>query len=184
LTRRSCGATLGLLRLIRALGGEAVVVSRAAAAGASARKLALWISLGGIFAGVAATVGVPAAFGDGEKEILFRTPTANIRCHMWMQVVAPDPLGRDNTVTCVVMSTASQDGYPRGLPDNYTLNANGRVEVSRRQWGIGGAYRVLRYGRSLRLGFIRCVSRRAGLRCVSRRSRHGFFLSRERQAAF
>lgn len=44
--------------------------------------------------------------------------------------------------------------------------------------------RVLRYGRSLRLGPFRCRSRRSGLTCRSLVSRHGFKLSREAQRLF
>jgi len=43
---------------------------------------------------------------------------------------------------------------------------------------------VLRYGRTLRLGPLRCTSRRTGLTCRSTVSRHGFFLSRARQRVF
>jgi uncharacterized protein DUF6636 len=42
-----------------------------------------------------------------------------------------------------------------------------------------GARRVLGYGKSLRIGPFLCTSRRSGLTCSSR-TRHGFFLSRDR----
>jgi hypothetical protein len=42
---------------------------------------------------------------------------------------------------------------------------------------------VLRYGRVWRRGPFTCISRRTGLRC-SNRSRHGFFLARERWRIF
>jgi hypothetical protein len=122
----------------------------------------------------------PAALADGEKEVLFQTPSRNIRCDIWAQVSAPDPTGADNTVLCALMSSITPNSYPSRTPNVYTLSANGRVDVSRVRF-VGGPFRSLSYGRQLRLGFLACVSRRAGLRCASRRSGHGFFLSRQSQ---
>ena len=131
----------------------------------------------------AAAVAVPA-LADGEHEVIFRTPSGNIRCDGWAQVAVPDRAGVDNTVSCALLSSKSGDGYPAGAPDVYTLHANGSVEVSRRHWQIGGPYQLLPYGHALRLHYITCTSRSIGLRCVSSRSGHGFFLSRERQDTF
>jgi hypothetical protein len=132
----------------------------------------------------AAVAVVAPALADGEHEVIFRTPSGNIRCDGWAQVAVPDRAGLDNTVSCALMSSKSGDGYPAGAPDVYTLNANGAAEVSRRYWRIAGPYQVLAYGHTLRLHYINCTSRSIGLRCVSSRSGHGFFLSRERQDTF
>jgi hypothetical protein len=82
------------------------------------------------------------------------------------------------------MSTVGDDpgGYLNNLPNGYLLHARGRPSVSR-IWQISPGH-VLRYGRSVTMGWITCVSRFAGLTCRSRLSRHGFFLNRQTQRTF
>jgi hypothetical protein len=124
---------------------------------------------------VAATLGVTGARADGEREILFHSPSGNLVCDIWAQVTAPDPRGLDNAATCTIRHW---DIAP-DRPFMFTLYANGRVHGQRvTRPSVSG--KVLRYGRSIRLHFIRCTSKMSGMRCVSLRSRHGFFMSRSK----
>ena len=63
------------------------------------------------------------------------------------------------------------------------MRATGRARVFFLQANAPVQVRVLRYGRTYRGHRIRCTSRRRGLTCTNR-SRHGFFLSCERQRVF
>lgn len=49
---------------------------------------------------------------------------------------------------------------------------------------IGQGRRVLRYGHSIKLGAIKCASRRTGITCRSVKTGHGFTISREEVAFF
>ena len=130
---------------------------------------------------LAATAAIlcPVSLADGEHEVTFRTPSGNIYCDGWS-------LGKsltDNTVMCAVMSTRIKVTYQcpdvgLGCPDVFTLGALGRVTIERSSYRVG-AKQVLRYGKALTLGHLRCVSRTNGLTCSSSASGHGFFLSRE-----
>ena len=128
---------------------------------------------------VAAAILSPVSLADGEHEVTFRTPSGNIYCDGWSLRASLT----DNTVMCAVMSTRVKVTYQCpdvgiGCPDVFTLSALGRVNVDRASYQIG-ASRILKYGQTLTLGHLRCVSRSAGLTCSSGASGHGFFLSRE-----
>jgi hypothetical protein len=118
--------------------------------------------------------------GDGEREILFRSPSGKLVCDIWKQVAAPDPTGQDNEVDCTIRHWA----IPPDRPFTYALSANGRVRSFKPIVRPAIRGRVLSYGQSIRLGFIRCTSRITGMRCISLRSHHGFFMSRTRVFAW
>lgn len=122
---------------------------------------------------IVATLGAAVAHADGEREVLFRSPSGNLACDIWAQVTAPDPKGLDNAVNCTIRHWSIAPDRPFW----YSLYANGRVHGQHVvRPSVSG--RVLRYGHSIRLHFIRCTSRVSGMRCVSLRSHHGFFMSR------
>jgi len=113
---------------------------------------------------------------EAAYEIYFRTPSGNIECSVF-EPKRPD-IG---TVRCVVLSTKNRVGEPL----EWTLDFWRHVEVFRTNQGVvGRPVRTLEYGRTLQLGFVRCVSRRTGLTCLSRHSGHGFTLSQQRQVTF
>jgi hypothetical protein len=109
-------------------------------------------------------------------EIYFRTPSRNIECSVF------EPRRADiGTVRCVVLSTKNRVGEPL----EWTLDFWRHVEVFRTNQGVVGTpVRTLAYGQTLQLGWVRCVSRKAGLTCLSRHSHHGFTLSRQRHVTF
>lgn len=111
----------------------------------------------------------------GFREFLFRTPSKNIYCSAfeWNSL-------KSGAVQCVVLST----GTTRLNPKEWLLKAEGRVRVFRPEDAPIANNKVVPYGTLLKLGLFRCRSMTSGLKCWSRLSRHGFFLSRERQRTF
>jgi hypothetical protein len=77
---------------------------------------------------------------------------------------------------CVGLTCDEENGYSRRWFVDVAQVAI--VDRSRRPFG-SSSIRVLRSGRSLTVGYFRCVSGAAGLTCLSRRSGHGFFLSKD-----
>jgi hypothetical protein len=107
------------------------------------------------------------------REVDFRTPSGNIRCGIGSV-----------TVSCVVLSERIPRPYKQGVDyHHWTLDARIGVidDFGPAVWAR--TYRVLAYGRKLRVRAITCVSREIGLRCTSLRG-HGFFLSRAHQRAW
>ena len=97
----------------------------------------------------------------------FQTPSHNIIC-LYSSSGGPGPFLR-----CDV----------RSLNDTaFTLDRRHRGKRVHVTDAVPAGH-VLRYGRSLTLGPIRCTSRRTGLTCRNGAG-HGFALSRERQRVF
>ena len=144
----------------------------------SIRLLVVALASAGL--GLVAGLHAGVARADGEREIVFRSPSGNLVCDIWAQVTVPDPEGRDNAVTCTIRHWSISPDRPFA----YTLNANGRVRGQNLAVRPPVAGRVLAYGRSIRLHFIRCTSKTSGMRCVSLRSHHGFLMSRTRAASW
>lgn len=115
------------------------------------------------------------------REVIFHSPSQNVRCDGWWF----GTVRSGNAVQCAVMSTVgdSPGGYLNNRPNVYRLGATGRASVERAVWQIGLG-RVVRYGASVRIGYISCSSRSQGVTCRSRLSGHGFFLSRQGQRTF
>ena len=112
---------------------------------------------------LAVTATTPAAAATKR----FQTPSRNIVC-LYSSSGGPGPHLR-----CDV----------RSLNDTaFTLDRTHRGKRVRVTDAVP-AGPVLRYGRALQLGALRCRSRRTGMTCRSS-SRHGFFLSRARQRVF
>jgi hypothetical protein len=98
----------------------------------------------------------------------FRTPSGNVIC-------GSGPQALRGAVSCTVL----WEGDARGQKV-WAMRRRGRVRVFFSMTNAPVEVRVLRYGRIYRGFGIRCASRKRGLTCRNR-SRHGFFLSRERQ---
>jgi hypothetical protein len=107
----------------------------------------------------------------------FQSPSRNIGCEMTRAFARCD--------------IAERDWRPPPKPARCDLDWGQGLTVGRRGRGrvvcagdtALGAGPVLRYGRSIRVGGMRCTSRRAGMRCTSRRH-HGFVLSRQTYRLF
>jgi hypothetical protein len=112
-----------------------------------------------------------ASVPSSASAAFFRTPSGNIIC-------GTGPQSFDGGVSCTVLS----EGNARGQKI-WSMRGRGRVRVFRSMSNAPVEVRVLRYGRVYRGFGIRCASRQRGLRCRNR-SRHGFFLSRQRQRVF
>ena len=130
------------------------------------RLLATWtrvILLTAVFLSASAT----AASASSKS---FQTPSHNIRC-LYMSTQGPGPW-----IRCDVLSlndTAFRiDKRHKGR----------RIHVTDTVAEPGA--KVLRYGKSLRVGPFTCRSRTSGLTCRSRTSGHGFTISRQRQKRF
>ena len=124
------------------------------------RALRAGVAVGALVIAVAAPSSASAAF--------FRTPSGNIIC-------GTGPQSFRGGVSCTVLSEANARGQKI-----WAMRRRGRVRLFRSNSNAPIEVRVLRYGRTYRGFGIRCASRRRGLTCRNR-SRHGFFLSRDRQ---
>jgi hypothetical protein len=118
---------------------------------------------------VAAFVAVSASAALARSKS-FQTPSHNIYC-LYLSSQGPGPW-----IRCDVLSLNDVgfriDKRHKGRKIHITDSVVNR-----------GA-KVLRYGRSLRVGPFTCTSRESGLACKSRSSGHGFKLSRQRQSRF
>jgi hypothetical protein len=109
----------------------------------------------------------------------FQSPSGNIGC----------VIDRQSGVRCDIRN---RDWRPPPKPASCQLDWGQGLEVGRRGRGhfvcagdtTLGQGRRLAYGKAIRRGRFRCVSRRSGMRCVNRRNGHGFALSRERARRF
>jgi hypothetical protein len=102
----------------------------------------------------------------------FQTPSRNIVCGTGQSAFG------GYAVTCTVFSEANRRGQKI-----WALRSRGRASVFFSMSNAPVQVRVLRYGRTYHGYGIRCTSRKLGLTCTNR-SRHGFFLSRQRQRVF
>jgi hypothetical protein len=109
----------------------------------------------------------------------FQSPSGNIGC----------VIGRRGGVRCDIRNRAWR---PPPKPASCMLDWGFGLTVGRRGRArfvcagdtTLGQGRRLAYGKAIRRGRFRCVSRRSGMRCVNRRNGHGFVLSRERARRF
>ncbi len=106
------------------------------------------------------------------KAAYFQTPSRNIVCGIGSSAFA------GYAVTCTVFSEANRRGQKI-----WALRSRGRARVFFSMSNAPVQVPVLRYGHTYRGSGIRCASRKVGLACTNR-SRHGFFLSRQRQRVF
>lgn len=125
------------------------------------------VSLLALVTATAAADAVPATL------VHFKTPSGNIGC-----------IGNTTRLRCDIVRTSVKP-TPKPLTCDFDWGnafqllprfAAHRLCVSD---SALGARRILGYGKSLRIGPFLCTSRRSGLTCTSR-TRHGFFLSRDR----
>jgi Family of unknown function (DUF6636) len=100
----------------------------------------------------------------------FSSPSGNIGCVMWRHFTRCD----------IAHHSYPKPPKPRECFGDYD---GGSIVVRRvprfeciTDTALGG--RVLHYGKSVRVGRFRCISRRNGVQCQNRRTGHGFRLSR------
>jgi hypothetical protein len=109
----------------------------------------------------------------------FQSPSGNIGC----------VIGRRGGVRCDIRN---RDWNPPPRPASCQLDWGFGLTVGLKGRGrfvcagdtTLGQGRRLAYGKAIRRGRFRCISRRSGMRCVNRRNGHGFALSRERARRF
>ena len=113
-------------------------------------------------------------------EVHFRTPSGNIHCY-----AGPEGVGCDiYNYTWPLPSPEDCEGTGdwAAVP---SVGATGAASIATCvSDSRGNATRVLAYGTGVRVGPMECVSETRGLTCRSTRSRHGFFVSRERYRLF
>lgn len=135
-------------------------------------KRAIGITVGAVVLAVAVSGSAQA------KLIGFSSPSGNIGC-----VGSNDP-GALNSVRCDIVRRSWE---PPPRPARCTLDWGQGVELGRRggaHWVCAGdtalgATRVLGYGTSIRIGRLRCTSRRIGMSCRNAHG-YGFRISRQR----
>jgi hypothetical protein len=130
-------------------------------------------------AGASGTAGGDRA-GTGVQSFTgFQSPSGNIGC----------VIGRRGGVRCDIRN---RDWNPPPRPASCQLDWGFGLTVGLKGRGrfvcagdtTLGQGRRLAYGKAIRRGRFRCISRRSGMRCVNRRNGHGFALSRERARRF
>lgn len=104
-------------------------------------------------------------------DVEFATPSRNIKCLMYEDVVTCDVL--DNTWS--LPPTPSECGSHFG--NSVLLTGTGRGALACSGHMLGGDPAVLGYGKAVEQGGITCTSRRAGLRCSNTATGHGFTVS-------
>jgi hypothetical protein len=108
--------------------------------------------------GVVLMVGTASAARTGAE---FRSPSRNIGCQM--------------EAAFVICGTTKPI-------QKATLTPNGRLQACRRglrcAGDLGQGAFILRYGKSVRVGPFRCVSRKTGMSCVVIKTGKGFRISR------
>lgn len=100
---------------------------------------------------------VPA--GASARTIFIQSPSHNIACQ----------LDSREGALCTVLSLMRQA----------SVSQHGKVRVfDQNSNPPSGGVRTLRYGHSLRVGKVRCTSKRTGMRCVHVPTGHGYVASR------
>jgi hypothetical protein len=127
--------------------------------------LALALALPG-----AAGAKFPGMFPQGG----FLTPSGNIACNVGRLGTTRSPFG----IGCAVFSKSTAAGI-----GTWWMRTTGPVQNGFIQANPATDYPKLGYSRAFTWKGIRCVSATTGLTCRNA-SRHGFFLSRERQRVF
>lgn len=113
-------------------------------------------------------------------DVEFATPSRNIKCLMYEDVVTCDVL--DNTWTLPPKPSECRSGY--GFGNSVLLTGTDEGKLVCADHLIDGSPAVLGYGRSVEQGGITCTSRRAGLHCINETTGHGFTVSRAAYAVF
>lgn len=100
-----------------------------------------------------------APAGASARTIFIQSPSHNIACQLDSRFGA----------LCTVLSLRRQA----------SVSQHGKVKVfDQNSNPPSGGVRTLRYGDSLRVGKVRCTSRRTGMRCVHAPTGHGYIASR------
>jgi hypothetical protein len=111
---------------------------------------------------VAAVVGL--AFPATASATFIGSPSRNIVCQVTR-----------SAADCIVLSRREE----------VVVTSGGRVTITRQHADVGdNPVRILRYGQSIRMGSIRCISLSSGMRCVHAPSGHGFKAARGGVARF
>lgn len=114
--------------------------------------------------------------------LMFRTPSGNIGCGY-----ASDSSG--TSLRCDIRTELKpKPPKPAGCDldwgDSYELGVRGRATVTcHGDTAIDPRARALKYGTRWSRGGFTCLSKVTGLRCTNR-SRHGFFMSKQRSYRF
>lgn len=103
----------------------------------------------------------------------FVTPSRNIACNV-------GPLGKGGApaIGCSLFSASSPQGTA-----TWWMAATGRAHFAYAKADPATDFRTLRYGWKYSWRGLACVSARDGLTCRNK-SKHGFFLSRQKQRIF
>jgi hypothetical protein len=109
-----------------------------------------------IFAGLLAV----APAGALARTVFIQSPSHNIACQ----------LDSHSGALCTVLSLSRQA----------SVSQHGKVRIFDQSSNPpSGGVRTLKYGKSLRVGKVRCISRRTGMRCVHVPTGHGYTASRQ-----
>ena len=108
----------------------------------------------------------------------FHSPSGNIGCGVSKQGARCDIRQKDWRAPSRPRSCNFDWGY--GL----TLGERGKGRFFCGGDSLLGAGTRLGYGKSVRRGRFKCMSRENGMKCVNVRNRHGFFIARERYRRF
>jgi hypothetical protein len=119
-----------------------------------------------------------ASTGKARREVFFHSPSKNIYCIIFRYQGKAS--GR-----CDIKERRWPAPH---RPHSCHLDYGNGAEVGAHGRGhytcagdtvIGQGHKTLRYGNSIKLGAIRCTSRRTGVTCQNVKTKHGFTLSRE-----
>jgi hypothetical protein len=124
-------------------------------------------------------IAVSLAAAGPAHAAFFQSPSGNIGCALTKKAVRCD--------------IGQRSWKPPPKPTSCPVDWGNGVTLARRgraQFTCAGDTvfhpdaRTLPYGKAIRRGRFRCVSRKSGMRCRNRRNGHGFLLSRERVRRF
>ena len=116
--------------------------------------------------------------GTAQAAKFFHSPSGNIGCGISLKGARCDI--REHSWKPPPKPKACNLDWGYGL----TLGRQGKGRFFCATDSLLGLGTRLGYGKSIRRGRFRCVSRTDGVRCVNRRNGHGFKLSRERARRF
>ena len=108
----------------------------------------------------------------------FHSPSGNIGCGVSKQGARCDIRQKDWRAPDRPRSCNLDWGY--GL----TLGKRGKGRFFCGSDSLLGVGTRLGYGKSIRRGRFKCMSREDGMKCINVRNRHGFFIARERYRRF
>ena len=126
----------------------------------------------------AGLLGVLVLAPAASAAVYFHSPSGNIGCGVGRQGARCDIREKDWRAPSRPRSCNLDWGY--GL----TLGKRGKGRFFCGSDSVLGIGRRLGYGKSIRRGRFRCVSRTDGMKCKNVRNGHGFFIARERYRRF